>query len=149
MAFRPGVLAAVAAVLLAAACDAPDAPSPTATATAAGSVTTTAQAGAGRGAVRVITQLGEQCPHLPVTPDPRCDPKPRPGTGFEIRSTTGDVVARGRTGPDGGATVAVDPGTYVVRGEPVADYRFTPQRRVTVSGADPVAVPLTYTNGIQ
>ena len=43
----------------------------------------------------------------------------------------------------------VGAGTYVVRGEPVAGYQFTRERRVTVDAGANVAVPLTYTTGIQ
>ncbi|MCM0675532.1 hypothetical protein NCC78_12640 [Micromonospora phytophila] len=150
MAIRRGVIAVAAAVLLTAACDAADTDGPATTGPAAGSTASgPAQSRSGQGTLRITTQLGEQCPHLPVTPDPRCDPKPRPDTGFEIRSTGDDLVAEGRTGADGRASLAVEPGTYVVRGEPVTGYQFTPERRVTVSGSDAVAVPLTYTNGIQ
>ncbi|MGS2616298.1 hypothetical protein ACVCAH_17495 [Micromonospora sp. LZ34] len=159
MAIRPGVIAAVAAVVLAAGCDAPDDATPDGTTTPGASATTTAPGGgatitaapgrAGQGEVRITTQLGEQCPHIPATPDPRCDPEPRSGTGFEIRSTTRDFVARGRSGPDGRATVPVAADTYLVRGEPIEGYRFTPERRVTVGSDATVDVPLTYTNGIQ
>jgi hypothetical protein len=104
---------------------------------------------AGQAGLQITTQLGEQCPHIPVTPDPDCDPKPRPDTGFEVRRADGGVLTRGRTGADGKATVAVPPGAYVVRGEQIPDRLITPQRRVTVSGTELVPVPLTYTNGIQ
>lgn len=158
MAIRPGVIAAVAAVLLAAGCDAPGGATPTGTATFGAGATSTAPGGSATTAavpgragqeVRITTQLGEQCPHIPAAPDPRCDPKPRPGTGFEIRSVSRDFVARGRSGPDGRVTVPVAADTYLVRGEPVEGYRFTPERRVTVGRDATVDVPLTYTNGIQ
>jgi hypothetical protein len=104
---------------------------------------------AGEATLLITTQIGEQCPHLPLTPDPRCDPKPRPDTAFEVRLPTGEIVGEGRSGADGRATVSVRPGAYVVRGEPVAGYQFTPERRVTASAGATVAVPLTYTTGIQ
>lgn len=59
------------------------------------------------------------------------------------------MVTRGRSGADGRAVVPVPAGDYVVRGEPVAGYRITPERRVRVSESESVEVPLTYTNGIQ
>ncbi|WBB69377.1 hypothetical protein [Micromonospora sp. WMMD812] len=165
MAIRRSVMAVVAAgLLLAAGCDAPadNGPRPTGTpgartpATIPGGSTPARVAGgdppatvpAGRSLLRIITQLGEQCPPAPVSPNPRCDPKPRPGTGFEIRATGRDFVARGSSGPDGRLTVPVDPGTYLVRGEPVPGYRFTPERQVTVDRNAAADVPLTYTNGI-
>ena len=122
--------------------------------TVAGTTSASARASAvgppaGEAALLVTTQIGEQCPHLPLTRDPRCDPKPRPDTAFEVRLATGEVVHEGRSGADGRATVVVRPGAYVVRGEPVAGYQFTPERRVTASAGATVAVPLTYTTGIQ
>ena len=104
---------------------------------------------AGKAALEITTQIGEQCPHLPLTPDPRCDPQPRADTGFAVRSVAGEVVADGRSDGEGRAVVFVGAGTYVVRGEPVAGYQFTPERRVTVDAGANVAVPLTYTTGIQ
>jgi hypothetical protein len=104
---------------------------------------------AGRAALRITTQLGDQCPHIPVTPDPSCDPKPRPDTDFEVTTTSGDLVTRGHTGAGGQAIVNVEPGTYVVRGGTVPGWRIAPRRQVTVSGTETVPVPLTYTNGIQ
>ncbi|MEU8299009.1 hypothetical protein AB0C04_17200 [Micromonospora sp. NPDC048909] len=163
MANRPGVIA-VAAVLLAAGCSAPAAPRPDTTSgggatsgavpgggptsTAPGGGPTTGEPGrTAQGVLRITTQLGEQCGHIVVTPDPRCDPKPRPGTGFEIRATTRDFVARGHSGPDGQVTVPVDPGTYLVSGQPVPGYQLTPELRVTVGADATVAVPLTYAHG--
>jgi hypothetical protein len=115
----------------------------------AGSAGGPARPPAGQGGLHITTQLGEQCPHIPVTPDPRCDPKPRPDTGFVVRTADGAVVTRGRTGSDGQTTVFVRPGSYVVRGDDIPDWRIAPERRVTVSGTETVPVPLTYTNGIQ
>lgn len=143
MSIKWGVAAVVAGLLLAAACSAPGPGGPT---------PASGDPGGGRpgqGELRIVTQIGEQCPHIPVTPDPRCDPKPLPDTAFEVTTTDGDPVSRGRTGGDGHAAVFVDPGDYVVRGEPVAGYQFTPERKVTVKEGDGVAVPLTYTTGIQ
>jgi hypothetical protein len=103
----------------------------------------------GKGALDVVTQLGDQCPQVPKTPDPSCDPKPRPGTSFEVRTADGAVAVTGRSAADGHAIVHLAPGNYVVRGEPVAGYQFTPERRVEVTADATVRVPLTYTNGIQ
>ncbi|NUT31599.1 MAG: hypothetical protein HOV79_00850 [Hamadaea sp.] len=141
MSIKSGAGAALTGLLLVAACTAPSpaGPSP-------------ASGGPGRpgqSELRIVTQIGEQCPHIPVTPDPRCDPKPLPDTAFKITTPGGDPVTNGRTGGDGRASVFVDPGQYVVRGEPVAGYEFTPERKVTAAGGDGVAVPLTYTTGIQ
>jgi hypothetical protein len=152
MVIRPCVLVGFAVVLLLTACgdEGPGAGQPGGAGTGAGT-----QGGAvppppaGEAVLQITTQIGEQCPHLPITPDPRCDPKPRPDTAFAVRSEKGDLVREGRSGADGRATVLIDPGIYVVRGEPVAGYQFTPERRVTVSAGTTVAVPLTYTIGIQ
>jgi len=143
MPIKLGVTAALVLVLLNAACasGAPGGPSTSPGGPGGGH--------AGQATLQIITQLGEQCPHIPVTPDPRCDPKPRPDTGFEVTTASGDVVTKGRTGSDARATVYVDPGTYVVRGEQISDWRITPQRPVTVSGTETLPVPLTYANGIQ
>jgi hypothetical protein len=116
---------------------------------AGGPATGSAAAPGGEAALRVITQIGEQCPHLPLTPDPRCDPRPRPDTAFRVHSAAGELVREDRSGADGRATIAVRAGIYVVRGEPVAGYQFTPERRVTVSAGATALVPLTYTTGIQ
>ncbi|MEV1145550.1 hypothetical protein [Micromonospora sp. NPDC049799] len=155
MTTRPALGILLGALLLSTGCGVVDGGEPTtgrptaATGGTVGPVAPTGRAGDGRALLRIVTQLGEQCPHEPVTPDPRCDPKPRPDTGFEVRSAAGDVVTRGRSGADGRATVAVGPGTYDVRGETVAGWRIAPQRRVTVDGNGTVEVPLTWTNGIQ
>lgn len=137
------------AVALATACSGPGRTPGQGEPTSASGTTPAAQPPPGQAALAITTQIGEQCPHIPVTPDPRCDPKPRPNTAFEVHAAGGGLVHNGRSGADGRATVFVRPGTYVVRGEPVAGYQFTPERRVTVSGSATVAVPLTYTNGIQ
>jgi len=104
---------------------------------------------AGWSQLLIMTQIGEQCPHIPRTPDPRCDPQPRPQTSFEVRAGDGGLVTTGRSDSAGRAIVQVRPGTYVIRGEPVAEYQFTPERRVEVSADASVTVPLTYTTGIQ
>ena len=146
MTTRPALGILLGALLLATGCGVVDGGEPTtgrptaATGGTVGPVATTGRAGDGRALLRIVTQLGEQCPHEPITPDPRCDPKPRPDTGFEVRSAAGEVVTRGRSGADGRATV---------RGETVAGWRIAPQRRVTVDGTGTVEVPLTWTNGIQ
>ncbi|NJP30991.1 hypothetical protein [Micromonospora thermarum] len=145
MALRPALVVPLVAALLAAGCTATDgggAPRPP-------SDVPTAATRTGGVILRIVTQLGEQCPHIPATPDPSCDPKPRPDTGFQVRSAAGHLVREGRSGPDGRAEVAVPPGEYVVRGDPVPGWLIAPERRVTVSGSDPVTVPLTWTNGIQ
>jgi hypothetical protein len=102
-----------------------------------------------KGALDIVTQLGDQCPQVPKTPDPRCDPKPRPGTSFEVRTADGAVAVTGRSAADGHAMVVLAPGAYVVRGEPVTGYQFTPERRIELTADATVRVPLTYTNGIQ
>ena len=157
MLVRSGVIAGIAFVLLATGCGStghlpgPDATGTPPTDGATGSATHSGAVPppAGRAALVITTQLGDQCPQIPVTPDARCDPKPRPYTAFKVSTAGGDLVADGRSDADGHGRVVVDPGTYVVRGEPVAGYQFTPQRQVVVSGSATVAVPLTYTNGIQ
>lgn len=152
MAFRPALVVPLVAVLAAASCTTTGgggpAPPPTGVTTAGATTAGVSPAGA-TVVLRVVTQLGEQCPHIPATPDPRCDPQPRAHTGFQVRTPSGDLVVQGRSGPDGRAEVAVAPGEYVVRGDPVPGWRIAPERRVTVTGSDPVAVPLTWTNGIQ
>jgi hypothetical protein len=66
-----------------------------------------------------------------------------------VRTVDGAVVATGETGDDGHATVLLGPGSYVVRGEPVPEYQFTPERRVEIRSGSTTRVPLTYTNGFQ
>jgi hypothetical protein len=148
----PRIVAGVAVGLLLAGCG--DEGRGSGQPTAVGATSASARAGAvgppaGEAALLITTQVGEQCPHLPLTPDPRCDPRRRPDTAFEVRLATGDMVHEGRSGADGRATVVVRPGAYVVRGERVAGYQFTPERRVTANADATVAVPLTYTTGIQ
>jgi hypothetical protein len=123
-------------------------PSRQATRTPASGVTVGAPSGTG-GVLDVVTQLGDQCPQIPKTPDPRCDPKPRPDTSFEVRAAGGAVAITARSGADGHAIVHLAPGEYVVRGEPVKGYQFTPERHVEVAASATIRVPLTYTNGIQ
>lgn len=147
MTIRLGVYVGVVAALLSA-CGVSGSPGPTGTSTTA--VSASAVPRTGQVTLSITTQLGDQCPQVPVTPDPRCDPKPRPNTAYEVRTASGDLVTKGRTDAGGHASVPVDRGSYVVRGEPVAGYQFTPERRISVGdGAAVVAVPLTYTNGIQ
>jgi hypothetical protein len=147
---RSATASVVAVLLLAAGCGgAGSTPSPGGTETAAPAPGGQVRPPAGKAALEITTQIGEQCPHRPLTSDPRCDPRPRPDTGFVVRSEAGEVVAEGRSDGDGRAAVFVTAGTYVVRGEPVAGYQFTPERRVTVGVGANVAVPLTYTTGIQ
>jgi hypothetical protein len=143
------MLALAAALLLLSGCGAEEAAPGVSSGPGTGTNSGPTSAPVRQAALRITTQLGEQCPHIPVTPDPNCDPKPRPDTGFEVTTATGDLVTRGRTGAGGQATVNVQPGTYIVRGENVEGWRIAPRRQVTVSGTGIVPVPLTYTNGIQ
>lgn len=155
MSIKIRAAALLAALLLSPACSAADpggAPTPALSGRPGASDPTSGQPGpgpAGRGELRIIIQLGDQCPHIPTVPDPSCVPKPRSGTGYAVGTENGGVVTRGRSGADGRAVVPVPAGDYVVRGEPVAGYRITPERRVRVSESESVEVPLTYTNGIQ
>src|SRR5215218_3723212 len=102
MPIKLAVTATLALLLLNAACaaGAPGGPSSAPRGPAGGQT--------GQATLQIITELGEQCPHIPVTPDPRCDPKPRPDTGFEVVTASGDVVTKGRTGADARATVSVE-----------------------------------------
>lgn len=145
---RLGVTAWLALVTLGAACDSsPRMPSTTSGATS-GTVGSSTS-GVLHGQLEIVTQLGEQCPQIPHSPNPRCDPLPRPGTGVEVRAVSGAVAATGTSAADGHLTITLVPGSYVVRGEPVAGYQFTPERHVEVFGGETSRVPLTYTNGIQ
>lgn len=110
---------------------------------------TTVRPPAGRSVLDIVTQIGEQCPHRPVTYDPRCEPVPRPATAYEVLDASGEVIARGRSGTDGHAQQVVSPGRYVVRGEPVSGYQLTPVREVSVELGAAALVPLTYATGIQ
>lgn len=97
----------------------------------------------------IVTQIGDQCPHRPPSPDPRCDPVPRAATWYQVRDAAGTVIAAGRTGVNGHARVEVPAGQYLVRGEPVKGFELTPQRQVSVGTGVTAAVPLTYVIGIQ
>jgi hypothetical protein len=127
------------------------------TAAAGSSATTGGAAGTGStggtggpaGTLVIRVRVGEQCPHEPATPDPRCSPVPLPATEVTVLDADGDVVAEGESAGSGTLRLAVPPGSYTVRGANLPDYLLTPSQPATVTAGAAVEVLLTYGNGIQ
>lgn len=106
--------------------------------------------GDGRTGLWIVATAGATCPVVQDPPDPACVDRPVAGATVVVLDVGGAEVAAVTTGADGSVLVELEPGGYVVEGQPVEGLMGTPAP-VSATVIEGVATPvqLAYDTGIR
>jgi hypothetical protein len=100
--------------------------------------------------IRGSATAGPVCPVEQNPPDPSCAPRPVTGATIVIRDGAGSQVAVAISGADGGYSVSLPPGAYVVDPQPVPGLMGTaPKQEANVIAGSFTEVTLDYDTGIR
>ena len=97
-----------------------------------------------------VAVAGPMCPVVTDPPQSGCNARPVGGARLVVRDEAGNQVATVTTGQDGGFSVELPPGSYLLQPQPVEGLMGTaPEMTFIVVAGEPADLTVSYDTGIR